>query len=193
MLDLAGKVRGQGTWTPIVQGFALVRAGRSQEAVDRFGEGADAINGWPARAIAHYRLGQAALAREWLARADRHVREDLAQALAGSGFTESTGDATWWDDWLLRMLWTRKAHELIDGKPWPDATWMRLQRARAVARVGEAEKADGELAAAVAARRDDSEVRIARVWVNVYAGRSDRAQGRVDPGRVAVVRPHDVD
>ena len=157
-----------------MQGFALVRAGRSQEAVDRFGEGADAINGWPARAIAHYRLGQR-LAREWLARADRHVREDLAQALAGSGFTESTGDATWWDDWLLRMLWTRKAHELIDGKPWPDATWMRLQRAAALARVGEAEKADGELAAAVAARRDDSEVRIARVWVNVYAGRSDRA------------------
>jgi tetratricopeptide (TPR) repeat protein len=176
LLDLSEKFPAQATWAPVVRGFALVRAGRSQEAVDRFEARADGINAWPARAIAHYRLGQIALAREWLARADRHVREDLAEALAGAGFTESTGEPTWWDDWLLRMLWTREAHELIDGKPWPDATWMRLQRARALARVGDAEKADAELAAAVADCPDDPEVRFARVWVDAHLGRFDRAR-----------------
>jgi hypothetical protein len=43
----------------------------------------------------------------------------------------------WWEDWLLRLIWTREAHELIDGKAWPDATWMQQQRARVLARIYE--------------------------------------------------------
>jgi hypothetical protein len=81
-------------------------------------------------------LGQIALAREWLDRADQQLREDLEDVLAGAGFTQS-GMALWWEDWLLRLIWTREAHELIDGKASPDATWMKQQRARALARISE--------------------------------------------------------
>ena len=137
VLDLAQKFPENNPWTGTVRGFALLRAGKNQEALDSFKKDPEWINGWPAQAIVHHRLGQAALAREWLARSDQHLRDDLDEALAGAGFTQS-GDFSWWDDWLLRMIWTREAHELVDGKAWPDATWMRQQRARALARVGEA-------------------------------------------------------
>ncbi len=130
ILELAEKFPEQNPWGQTVRGFALLRAGRNQEALDRFKKDPEWINGWPARAIAHHRLGQTAFAHEWLDRADQHVREDLDDALAWAGFTQS-GWASWWDDWLLRMIWTREAHELIDGKAWPDATWMKQQRARA--------------------------------------------------------------
>ena len=136
MLDLAEMIPENNPWGQTVRGFALLRAGRDREALDRFKKDSEWINGWPARAIAHHRLGQSALAREWLARADQHVRDDLDEALAGAGFTQS-GWISWWDDWLLRMIWTREAHELIEGKAWPDATWMQQQRARALARVSE--------------------------------------------------------
>jgi hypothetical protein len=43
--------------------------------------------------------------------------------------------ALWWEDWRLRLIWTREAYEVIEGKAWPDATWMQLQRARVLARV----------------------------------------------------------
>jgi hypothetical protein len=36
------------------------------------------------------------------------------------------------------MLWTDEAHELIAGKAWPDATRMKQQRARVLARIHEA-------------------------------------------------------
>jgi tetratricopeptide (TPR) repeat protein len=137
ILVLAEKVPEQSPWGQTVREFALLRAGRDQEALDRFKKDPDWINAWPARAIAHRRLGQTSLAREWLDRSDQHVREDLDDALAGAGFTQS-GWVSWWDDWLLRMIWVREAHELIDGKAWPDATWMKQQRARALARVNEA-------------------------------------------------------
>ena len=134
MLELAEKMPGDHPWSTTVKGFVLLRAGKPQEALDHFRKNPEWINGWSARAIAHHRLGQAALARDWLARADQQLRDDLDEALAGAGFTQS-GWASWWDDWLLRMIWTREAHELIDGKAWPDATWMRQQRARALTRV----------------------------------------------------------
>jgi tetratricopeptide (TPR) repeat protein len=136
IVELAEKFPEDDQWGPTVRGFALLRAGRDRDALDAFKKDPEWINGWPARAIAHHRLGQIALAREWLDRADRRVREDLDDALAGIGFTQS-GMASWWDDWLLRMIWTREAHEVIDGKAWPDASWMQQQRARALARINE--------------------------------------------------------
>jgi hypothetical protein len=105
--------------------------------LETFKKDSEWINAWPALAMTHHRLGQSALAQEWLDRADQHLREDLDDALAGAGFTQSGWDS-WWDDWLLRMIWTREAHEVIDGKPWPDAPWMEQQRARALARINEA-------------------------------------------------------
>ena len=137
ILELAEKFPEQHPWCQTVRGFALLRAGRDQEALDAFKKVPDWINAWPARAIAHHRLGQSTFAREWLDRADQHVREDLEDALAWAGFTQS-GWVSWWDDWLLRMIWTREAHELIDGKAWPDAAWMKQQRARILARINEA-------------------------------------------------------
>jgi serine/threonine protein kinase len=137
ILELAEKFPEQHAWCQTVRGFALLRAGRDQEALDTFKKDPEWIIGWPARSIAHHRLGQIALAHEWLDRSDQHLRKDLDDALAGTGFTQSGWDP-WWDDWLLRVIWTREAHELIDGKAWPDATWMKQQRARALARVSEA-------------------------------------------------------
>ena len=123
---LAEMIPENNPWGQTVRGFVLLRAGRDRDALDRFKKDSEWINAWPARAIAHHRLGQSALAREWLARADQRVRDDLDEALAGVGFTQS-GWTSWWDDWLLRMIWTREAHELIEGKAWPDATWMQQQ------------------------------------------------------------------
>ncbi len=137
ILELAERFPEENPWGQTVRGFALLRAGRNQEALDRFKKDPDWINSWPARAIAHHRLGQAALAREWLDRADQHVREDLDDALAWAGFTQS-GWVSWWDDWLLRLIWTREAHEFIDGKAWPDAAWLKQQRTRVLALVNEA-------------------------------------------------------
>jgi hypothetical protein len=136
ILELAERFPEQHPWGPTVKGLALLRAGRDQEALDAFKRDPEWINGWPARAIAHHRLGQVVLAHEWLDRADQHVREDFDDALVGAGFTASDW-FSWWEDWLLRMMWTREAHELIDGKPWPDATWMIQQRARVLARINE--------------------------------------------------------
>jgi serine/threonine protein kinase len=138
IFELAELVPADSPWGQTLRAFVLLRAGKTQEALERFQKAPDWINGWPARAIAHHRLGQIDLARQWLERADRHVREDLEDALAGPGFTQS-GWVSWWDDWLLRLIWTREAHELIDGKGWPDATWMTQQRARALNRVNEPE------------------------------------------------------
>jgi tetratricopeptide (TPR) repeat protein len=135
VLELARRLTESG-WGPTLRGFALLRAGRAQAALDAFNKDPDWISGWPARAIAHHQLGQIALAREWLDRADQHVREDLDDALAGAGFTQS-GLALWWEDWLLRLIWTREAHEVIEDKAWPDATWMQQQRARVLARVND--------------------------------------------------------
>jgi hypothetical protein len=36
------------------------------------------------------------------------------------------------------LVWTREAHEFIDGKTWPDTTWMQKQKARVLALVNEA-------------------------------------------------------
>jgi serine/threonine protein kinase len=137
IVELAEKFPDQHPWDQTVKGFALLRAGRAQEALDRFKKAPDWINAWPARAIAHHRLGETALAREWLIRADQHIRDDLDEAIIGTGFTQS-GWVSWWDDWLLRLIWTREAHELIDGNAWPDPTWMKQQRARVLARIDEA-------------------------------------------------------
>jgi tetratricopeptide (TPR) repeat protein len=136
ILKLAEKEPEQSPWGQTLRGFALLRAGRDREALDAFQKAPDWINGWPARAIAHHRLGQTALAHEWLDRADHRLREDLDDALAGVGFTQS-GWFCWWDDWLLRLIWTREAREFIDGKACPDATWMQQRRARALARINE--------------------------------------------------------
>ncbi len=137
ILELADSFPEQNPWGQTVRGFALLRAGRDQEALDTFKKDPEWINAWPARSIAHHQLGQTALAHEWLDRSDQHLRKDLDDALAGTGFTQSGWDP-WWDDWLLRVIWTREAHELIDGKAWPDAAWMKQQRVRALARISEA-------------------------------------------------------
>jgi hypothetical protein len=136
ILELAEREPEQSPWGQTLRGYALLRAGRDQEALDAFKKVPGWINGWPARAIAHHRLGQIALAREWLDRADQHLREDLDDAVVGAGFTQS-GWVSWWDDWLLRLIWTREAHGIIDGKAWPDAAWMQQQRTRVLARVNE--------------------------------------------------------
>jgi serine/threonine protein kinase len=136
ILELAEREPELSPWSQALRGFALLRAGRDREALEAFQKAPDWINGWPARAIAHHRLGQTALSREWLDRSDQRLREDLDDAVAGVGFTQS-GWVSWWDDWLLRLIWTREAHELMDGKAWPDAAWMQRQRARVLARINE--------------------------------------------------------
>jgi tetratricopeptide (TPR) repeat protein len=129
---------------------------------------------WPGRAIAHQRLGQTDEARVWLRKTDEYVRDGVDEALAGTGFTQSGWQ--WWEDWGSAVILGREAHGLIDGKPWPDAAWMRLQQARVWARVGEAARSDAEFARLLTDRPDDPEVWLGRAQADAWLGRAARAR-----------------
>lgn len=174
LVELARAMRGltpDAVRLPAWLAMTLARAGRFGEAFDlreSLGLGTQFY-----AAIIHRRLGQAEEARTRLRRADEFLRDTIEDALANKGFTQSEGP--WVEDWLRGFTVGREAHELVEGRPWPDAAWLRLQKARAWARVGEAGRSDALFAALLADRPDDAEVWLGRAQADAWLGRPDRA------------------
>jgi tetratricopeptide (TPR) repeat protein len=172
-------------WKDALKERADVRAGRPAEALRSMKAGNYYPMGWPFRALAHLRLGETGEARAWLRRTDGLVRDDIEKALAGRGFAQRHWQR--WEHWCDAVILGREAHAAVDGKPWPDAAWMRLQRARALARVGEAARSDALFSALLAERPDDAEVWLGRAQADAWLGRFDRA--RVAAARSARLGP----
>jgi eukaryotic-like serine/threonine-protein kinase len=137
--------------------LAEYRAGRFEEAI---GDAIASLESAPAAAagpiaalnaallaMAYHRLGQHDEASRWL---DKIIPLDWRSL---GRWTSSE----WWDrsDFLVLK---GEAIELITGKPAPDDPWLREDRARAYAQLGEKAKAEAELQAARAARSNSSDV-----------------------------------
>jgi serine/threonine protein kinase/Tfp pilus assembly protein PilF len=143
-----------------VLGVAHYRAGEHEQAVRRLRESLAAEPNCPARAIAypvlsmaHYRLGQAAEARQArddAARAINQWTRDRYQHQDGKHWVMHLGaEASWpipWCDWLECRLFYREAKILMDGSPPVDDPRLRVLRARSYAGLRWQTKADGEYA-----------------------------------------------
>jgi tetratricopeptide (TPR) repeat protein len=104
LAERALQLGSQGGWTRYTVGLAYFRAGRYQEALQRFEESgkvdpnwsATALN-WPLLAMAHHHLGHASEARTWLSKA-------AAARIASEPF---------WNDPLEMSLHLEEAREVI--------------------------------------------------------------------------------
>jgi serine/threonine protein kinase/tetratricopeptide (TPR) repeat protein len=156
-----------------VLGMAHYRAGHYEQAVRRLRESLAKGTGWsgaglnyPVLAMAHYRLGQGALARQALHQAalaiDQWTRDRYqsqkgywAHHLGAVGFWP----IPWWD-WLECQLFYREAKELIDGAAPLEDPRLRVLRARALAGLRWQGKADSEYTQAQALLPRDQQVRL---------------------------------
>ena len=97
-------------------------------------------------AMAYHRLGQRDLARRRLDKIDQLDWRSLERWPSAD---------SWWQrsDFLVLK---REAVELCTGKPAPDDPWLRENRSRAYAQLGDSVKAAAEHQAAAAARSDSN-------------------------------------
>jgi tetratricopeptide (TPR) repeat protein len=125
------------------------------------------------RAMAHHRLGNAAEARATLAAAEAvHARNARAIFQQDASVEAVTN---WWD-WGASVLLRREATELIGGKPAPESPYLRLARARTLARLGQPAKAEAELKAAGQTRDPDAMLargRLLAAWGRPKEARAD--------------------
>jgi tetratricopeptide (TPR) repeat protein len=152
---------------------AQYRAGRFKEALSSLDQVPNLIERWPLRALVLHRLGQTEAARQSMTKADNHSKELIQQALARDSLRVPW--ETWWRNWAAFQILRREAHELIDGSPMPDDPWQRLLRARAYLKLGQHEKADKDLEAAVAYNPKDFEIWWARAGLFAQLSQADKA------------------
>jgi serine/threonine protein kinase/Flp pilus assembly protein TadD len=192
-VELAGHAavsRGKGDWWSLYAlGLAQYRAGQHEQAVRSLRESltADAKEwsvrtlSYPVLAMAHYRLGQVAEARQALAASARvldHWTQEMVQGGDKHWVIHLGAAAYWpvpWWDWLEGRLYYREAKLLIDGAPPPDDARVHVLRGRAFAGLREHDKAEPEYAFAVQQRPDDPQIRL--------ESHRNRAYGHVDRGR----------
>jgi non-specific serine/threonine protein kinase/serine/threonine-protein kinase len=153
-------------WSPHVLGLAHYRAGQYEKALQTLSDGlktGDAgqgnvlnwdVGNWLLAAMAHQRLNHAALAQEWLNRAQHWIEKEV-RGQAGPRAREALPERDW-AEWALIDLLHREAKALgIPG----------LARGDAHAERGDWEKAAADFAVAFGAEPSDDPVR----WFE-YAG-----------------------
>jgi tetratricopeptide (TPR) repeat protein len=135
-------------------------------------------------AMATYRLGREAEARERLAEAVAvYAARSRELAFAGTAFGPLADPGEDADDLIL----LREAHRIVTGRALPPDPFAALARARALFLLGDPGTAEAELRAAVEPALDDPEVWLARAWVWKEQGRVWRAAADLaEARRVAI-------
>jgi serine/threonine protein kinase len=135
-------------WTVYIEGLALYRAGRYQQAVERLEESLTMDPTWVARAInypplamAYFRLGNPDEARRSLALAEKAI-DDWTDTIVRLP-VDSTLPIPWYD-WVECRLYYREATLLITGSPPADDPRLGLIRQRALAALGVAAEPAGK-------------------------------------------------
>ncbi len=188
-----------------VVGHAEYRAGRYDEAIQTL-MGALARPHWPigeasypVLAMAHYRLGHDADARQALDETARNLDRWTQERYAGqrdnwvidygaSGFWP----LGWWDYVECQLLY-REARLLIDGTPPPDDPRLHVLRARALAALHSCEQAIREYDTALRLSPHDGQVQAEshRCRGRCFADRRQWREAAAEFGAAAQFRPDD--
>jgi serine/threonine protein kinase/Flp pilus assembly protein TadD len=165
----------KGEWWPLYTlGVALYRAGQHEKAMRRLRESLAVDQrewsvrtlSYPVLAMAYYRLGRVAEAREALkasARVLNHWTEEMYQGGDKHWVIHLGAAAYWpvpWWDWMEGRLYYREAKLLIDGSPPPDDPRLHVLRGRAFAGLREHAQAEPEYAVALQQLPDDPQIRL---------------------------------
>ena len=140
-------------WRDHVQGLVHYRAGQFSEAITlssqshNFGTNwSGSPLSWPVLAMAHHRLGNAAVARLWLEKSTREWRRLSPLMHKPSSATVLPAPATiWqtrWHDWPIFEILLREASVLITGKPPVEEGYDHAHRSLMYSRLDESEKAE---------------------------------------------------
>ncbi len=164
------------------------RAGEYEQAL-RLCRGNQAFADWfrPLEAMATFKLGRTEQARQLLTKVEQWYSEKLKTALTAPQVQLPRELA--WEDWLRFELERREANLLITGKRAPVNPWWQLYRGRLFFALGQSEKAEAELKAAVAAHPDDAGILLARC--HIYEERGRFAQAKADYAKALTLKSDD--
>jgi tetratricopeptide (TPR) repeat protein len=190
-----------------VLGHAQYRAGLYDEAVQTL---TDALArphlpigeaNLPVLAMAHYRLGHDAEARQALDEAAGHLDRWTQARYDGDGgawVVDHGADGFWpvgWWDYLECQILYREARLLIDGAPPPDDPRLHVLRARALAALHRFDQSIAEYDAAVSLSPLDAQIRAEshRNRGGSFIDRGQWAEAATEFARAAELYPHDGD
>ena len=139
-------------WFAVAIGGAFFRAGRDREALAILEQDGDSFLVKPFVALIHARAGRAEQASRWLESLERDVEARVRHVLLTVGSRLEPDDSL--TEILYYDLLRREAYRLL-AKPAPEIRSLRLLRADALWRLNERDRAETELATAVAGARDD--------------------------------------
>jgi tetratricopeptide (TPR) repeat protein len=190
-----------------VLGHAQYRAGLCDEAVQTLTD-ALARPHWPigeadlpVLAMAHYRLGHDAEARQALEEAARHLDRWTQARYDGDGgawVVDHGADGFWtvgWWDYLECQILYREARLLMDGAPPPDDPRLHVLRARALAALNWFDQSVAEYDAAVRLSPLDVQIRAEsyRNRGSSFVDRGEWAEAAAEFASAAELEPNDAD
>ncbi len=192
LIEMADRLRsrnrsdGWKPWFSVAIGSAFFRAGRDGQALAVLEQNGDVFLSKPIVALIHARAGRAEEARRWLESLERDVEARVRYVLMTVGSLMQAEDSL--VEILYYDLLRREAYQLLD-KPAPEIRSLRLLRATALWRLNDRDRAESELAAAVAGARDDVAALTDRARTLETLGENDRALA--DLSEAARRRPDD--
>jgi tetratricopeptide (TPR) repeat protein/serine/threonine protein kinase len=158
---------------PWIRALAYLRIGRAEQALATVAQLTPAEKAWPewqTLALIQHRLGHAKEAAEALGQADLLAEKRMQSIVAADRLKLPII----WDEWLHNQALRAEAHQAIHGKPMPESPYERLYRARVLFALDEHEKAEAELAAAIAIRPKDADVWLTRSRIFAKLGQNER-------------------
>src|SRR5262249_38809730 len=138
---------------------------------------------WPILAMAHHRLGHAAEARRWLAKADDWYKRIVDDALTATPLSFD-------HEWVWFPIRWREAKAVIEGTPPPPDPELRLLRAKGCSHLRRWQRAETEFQAAINLKPDDPRPWIARG--RYFAERGDQPKAEADFAKAASLTPDEL-
>ena len=160
---------GWGQWDRWVRAFARIRLGEAEVGIDALAQIPDTYGRWPAIALAQHRLGHKDAARRALSLAEETAEHHFWNTDLSRPLVEQR------DGWVQLRALRRQAQRLIANKSLQDSPAERMFRGRVLYALGEEQRAEAELAAAIGVRPNDPEPWLARSRIYAKLGRMDRA------------------